>query len=57
MEPIILRPGAGDAYCPSEWSVEPGGNGPGPHHHDANEEVFLPGGFEAPLREWFESRR
>ena len=34
-------PETGDAYCASEWSVEPGGTGPGPHHHDANEEVFL----------------
>ena len=27
--------------CVSEWSVEPGAPGPGPHHHDANEELFL----------------
>jgi mannose-6-phosphate isomerase-like protein (cupin superfamily) len=56
-EPIILPPGGGrtydlgalrgafkhddDAYCASEWAVEPRGAGPGPHHHDANEEVFL----------------
>ena len=25
----------------SEWSVEPGAPGHGPHHHDANEELFL----------------
>ena len=31
----------GDRYCVSEWSVEPGGDGPGPHHHDENEELFL----------------
>ena len=31
----------GDRYCVSEWSVEPGAAGPGPHHHDANEELFL----------------
>jgi mannose-6-phosphate isomerase-like protein (cupin superfamily) len=30
-----------DRYCVSAWSVEPGGRGPGPHHHDANEELFL----------------
>ena len=30
-----------DRYCASEWSVRPGGSGPGPHRHDANEEVFL----------------
>jgi mannose-6-phosphate isomerase-like protein (cupin superfamily) len=95
----------GDRYCASEWSVEPGQAGPGPHHHEANEEVFLvtqgtmwflvgedwieapqgtflripagvthdfenrgeqpaaafnmfmPGGFEKPFREWFESER
>jgi mannose-6-phosphate isomerase-like protein (cupin superfamily) len=95
-------PETGDAYCASEWSVEPRGKGPGPHHHEANEEVFLvtegtltflvgedwveaprgtfvrippgmthdfenrsdapasafnvflPGGFEAPFREWFD---
>ena len=31
----------GDRYCVSEWSVAPGGAGPGPHSHDANEELFL----------------
>ena len=30
-----------DRYCASEWSVEPGRPGPGPHHHEANEEIFL----------------
>ncbi len=30
-----------DRYCVSEWSVEPRGAGPGAHHHDANEELFL----------------
>jgi mannose-6-phosphate isomerase-like protein (cupin superfamily) len=30
-----------DRYCVSEWSVEPGQRGPGPHDHDANEELFL----------------
>jgi mannose-6-phosphate isomerase-like protein (cupin superfamily) len=34
-------PETGDRYCVSEWSVQPGGAGPGPHHHDANEELFL----------------
>jgi mannose-6-phosphate isomerase-like protein (cupin superfamily) len=34
-------PETGDRYCVSEWSVEPGRSGPGPHHHDANEELFL----------------
>jgi mannose-6-phosphate isomerase-like protein (cupin superfamily) len=93
-------PETSDRYCVSEWSVAPGGTGPGPHHHDVNEElflvtegtmsflvgddwidapagtfiripagvthdfanrtaapatafnVFIPGGFEAPFREW-----
>jgi mannose-6-phosphate isomerase-like protein (cupin superfamily) len=30
-----------DRYCASEWSLEPGQPGPGRHHHDANEEIFL----------------
>jgi mannose-6-phosphate isomerase-like protein (cupin superfamily) len=34
-------PETGDRYCVSEWTVRPGGAGPGPHHHDANEELFL----------------
>src|SRR5688572_2174072 len=34
-------PETGDRYCASEWTLAPGGAGPGPHHHDANEEVFL----------------
>ena len=91
-----------DRYCVPEWTVEPGQPGPGPHYHEANEEIFLvtegtmrfllgeewieaaagtflripagvthdfenrgdqpatafnvfiPGGFEAPFREWVE---
>jgi mannose-6-phosphate isomerase-like protein (cupin superfamily) len=31
----------GNRVCVSEWSVEPGEAGPGAHHHDANDEVFL----------------
>jgi mannose-6-phosphate isomerase-like protein (cupin superfamily) len=34
-------PETGDRYCVSEWTVQPGCDGPGPHHHDANEELFL----------------
>jgi mannose-6-phosphate isomerase-like protein (cupin superfamily) len=34
-------PETGDRYCASEWSVEPGGSGPGPHSHEHNDEVFL----------------
>jgi mannose-6-phosphate isomerase-like protein (cupin superfamily) len=96
-------PDTRDGYCASEWSVEPRQPGPGPHHHEDNEEVFLvtegtmwflvgedwveaptgtflripagvthdfenrgderavafnvfiPGGFEAPFRAWFEA--
>jgi quercetin dioxygenase-like cupin family protein len=31
----------GDAYCVSEWSVEPGCEGPGAHSHPENVELFL----------------
>jgi mannose-6-phosphate isomerase-like protein (cupin superfamily) len=34
-------PETGDRYCVSEWSVEPGQPGPGPHSHESNEELFL----------------
>jgi mannose-6-phosphate isomerase-like protein (cupin superfamily) len=34
-------PETGDRYCVSEWSVEPGMPGPGPHHHESEEELFL----------------
>lgn len=27
-------------YSVSEWRLEPNTEGPGPHHHDANEEIF-----------------
>lgn len=56
-EVIVLAPGAGRAYeigpmrgvfkadeeryCASEWSVQPGCDGPGAHSHDAQEELFL----------------
>jgi mannose-6-phosphate isomerase-like protein (cupin superfamily) len=56
-ETIILPPGGGraytidamrgvfkadeQAYCVSEWSVEPGGSGPGAHSHEAQDEIFL----------------
>jgi quercetin dioxygenase-like cupin family protein len=56
-ETIILPPGGGrayaigamrgvfkadeEAYCASEWSVEPGGSGPGAHSHEAQDEVFI----------------
>jgi quercetin dioxygenase-like cupin family protein len=31
----------GDRYCVSEWSVEPGRNGPHAHSHEENDEIFL----------------
>jgi mannose-6-phosphate isomerase-like protein (cupin superfamily) len=34
-------PETDDRYCVSEWSVEPGRRGPEPHHHEANDEIFL----------------
>jgi mannose-6-phosphate isomerase-like protein (cupin superfamily) len=56
-EMIILPPGGGrayaigpmrgvfkadeEAYCASEWSVEPGGTGPGAHSHEAQDEIFI----------------
>ncbi len=30
----------GNRYCVSEWWVEPRKTGPGPHSHEANEELF-----------------
>ena len=29
-----------DAYCVSEWWLEAGDQGPGPHSHEANVEIF-----------------
>ena len=29
-----------DAYCVSEWWLEPGDPGPGPHSHEDNVEIF-----------------
>ncbi|ADB49657.1 cupin domain-containing protein [Conexibacter woesei] len=102
MEALFKADGAetGDRYCVSEWWLDAGRSGPGPHSHENNEElfyvlegtmtflvgdehvdaaagsflrlpagtvhdfenrgdaragvlnVFLPGGFEADLREW-----
>jgi mannose-6-phosphate isomerase-like protein (cupin superfamily) len=31
----------GDRYCLSEWSVEPGRQGPHAHRHEENDEIFL----------------
>lgn len=30
----------GDAYCVSEWRLQPGCEGPGAHSHEANDEIF-----------------
>ncbi len=30
----------GDRYCVSEWWLEAGDSGPGPHSHDDNVEIF-----------------
>jgi mannose-6-phosphate isomerase-like protein (cupin superfamily) len=30
----------GDRYCVSEWWLEAGESGPGPHSHEGNEELF-----------------
>jgi mannose-6-phosphate isomerase-like protein (cupin superfamily) len=30
----------GDAYCVSEWWLEAGDSGPGPHSHEDNIEIF-----------------
>jgi mannose-6-phosphate isomerase-like protein (cupin superfamily) len=30
-----------DAYCVSEWWLEPRADGPGPHSHEANDEIFV----------------
>jgi mannose-6-phosphate isomerase-like protein (cupin superfamily) len=30
----------GDRYCVSEWWLDAGEPGPGPHSHEANEELF-----------------
>ena len=30
----------GDAYCVSEWWLEAGDDGPGPHSHEHNVEIF-----------------
>jgi mannose-6-phosphate isomerase-like protein (cupin superfamily) len=56
-EVIVLGPGEGrsyeigpmrgvfkadeEGYCASEWSVEPGCDGPGAHSHAENVELFL----------------
>jgi mannose-6-phosphate isomerase-like protein (cupin superfamily) len=34
-------PETDDRYCVSEWSVEPHQTGPGPHHHEDNDELFV----------------
>lgn len=33
-------PETGDAYSVSEWRLKPRSDGPGPHSHEANDEIF-----------------
>jgi len=42
MHAVFKADGAetGDRYCVSEWWLEAGRPGPGPHAHEANEELF-----------------
>jgi mannose-6-phosphate isomerase-like protein (cupin superfamily) len=42
MHAVFKADGAetGDRYCVSEWWLEAGQPGPGPHSHEANEELF-----------------
>jgi mannose-6-phosphate isomerase-like protein (cupin superfamily) len=42
MHAVFKADGAetGDRYCVSEWWLEAGRCGPGPHSHEANEELF-----------------
>jgi mannose-6-phosphate isomerase-like protein (cupin superfamily) len=42
MHAIFKADGAetGDRYCVSEWWLEAGQPGPGPHSHEANDEIF-----------------
>jgi mannose-6-phosphate isomerase-like protein (cupin superfamily) len=34
-------PETSDAYCVSEWWLEAGADGPGPHFHEENDEIFV----------------
>lgn len=42
MQSVFKADGAetGDRYSASEWWLDPNAPGPGPHAHEANEEVF-----------------
>ena len=42
MRAVFKADGAetGDRYCVSEWWLEAGQPGPGPHSHEANDELF-----------------
>jgi mannose-6-phosphate isomerase-like protein (cupin superfamily) len=42
MRAVFLADGeeTGDRYCISEWWLEAGDSGPGPHSHDDNVEMF-----------------
>ena len=43
MRAVFKADGAetGERYSVSEWWLEPHGKGPGPHSHEANDELFL----------------
>lgn len=43
MRAVFKADGAetGDRYSVSEWWLEPQSAGPGPHSHEANDEIFL----------------
>lgn len=34
-------PETGDRYSVAEWWLDPHSDGPGVHHHDANDEIFI----------------
>ena len=42
MQAVFKADGAetDDRYCVSEWWLEPGDSGPGPHSHEDNVEIF-----------------
>lgn len=49
-----------DRYSVSEWWLKPFGKGPGPHSHDANDEIFYGIGGTVAVRvdnEWLQIER
>jgi mannose-6-phosphate isomerase-like protein (cupin superfamily) len=43
MQAVFKADGAetGDRYSVSEWWLDPQSDGPGPHQHEANDEIFI----------------